>query len=177
MVKKYLREAAARARAARHASSSTRTQLPSTPEPSGPISKPENTPPTLLAPNRVDSETDSDAEGDCGYIGGVNCDVSEGEYDPKSDNNWVDSDGDLMELEGDELEENLRGLREKEEMVNSAATPSSYDLITEKRSAKEWKEAEKNRSLGYTGTSARTRQRKSKAAREQAAVRKNAKSS
>ena len=94
---------------------------------------------------------------------------------PEPDSSWVDSDGSLMELEGDDLEENLWELWEKEKNPEHAAAPSRYDLLTEKKSAKEWRKAKKNCSLGYTGTSVRTRQRKSKVAWVQAVERKKAK--
>ena len=159
MGKKQLREAAAHMRAARHAHRS----LPSA------FSQASKYNPSTHAAPLSPIVVDLDSDGDCNYFGGVNCHISDSEYDSsaESGSNFQVSDKDesLAELEGDALEENLRELRGEMESPRVASTaPSRYDLITAKKSVKEWQRAEKNRSLGYTGTSTRTKQRKAKAA-------------
>jgi hypothetical protein len=166
MGKKQLQEAAAHARAARlvRGSSPFVSAEPSEDNPGARLGS--------LSPIVVALDSDED----CNYSGGVNCHVSDSEYDSSAD--WgSDEVESLAELEGDALEENLHELRAELESLGAArAAPSNYELISAKKSDKEWKKAEKNRSLGYTGTSTRTKQRKAKAAREQAIARNEAKS-
>jgi hypothetical protein len=164
MVTKRQRAAAANARAARHHpratdnSSQSRSRSQSCVSFTldlGSASEPCNV-------QSVPIEVDSDSEYDCGYEGGVNCQWSDTEYDG-TDSEWSDSDGDsLAELDGDELEANLRELREE---VEAPGAPSKYAQISTKKSALEWKKAEGNRAMGYTGNSKRTQQRKAKEAR------------
>jgi hypothetical protein len=119
----------------------------------------------------------ADSESDCGYTGGVNYhdfDSDSDEYEPGTDEDWSDSDDSLVEFEGDELENNLRELREE---LDALAAPSKYDLITGAKTNQEWKGAEKKRRLGYTGNSQRTKQRHAKAAREREIIQKKAKDS
>jgi hypothetical protein len=47
----------------------------------------------------------TDSESDCGYMGGVNCDLSDDE--PFLDTEPGSDEESLAELEGDELEDNL----------------------------------------------------------------------
>ena len=178
MVTKQQRAAAANARAARHhpqamdnlsqSQSRSRSQsCVSFTSDLGSASEPCNV-------QSVPIEVGSDSEYDCDYEGGVNCQWSDTEYDG-TDSEWSDSDGDsLAELDGDELEANLRELREE---VEALGAPSKYAQIATKKSALEWKKAEGNRALGYTGNSKCTQQRKAKEAWERAAFRGEARTS
>lgn len=154
------RKAAARATAARmaafHTQNNTHNSLP-TPE------------------SRFDIEDDVvnmddsipiivDSDSDCGYNGGVNYYGSDGDSDEHLDENSGISDAEsLEELEGVALEENLADLRAE---LEELAAATQYEQIMGPKSAKQWKRVEKNQSLGYTGTSQRTQQRKAKEARE-----------
>jgi hypothetical protein len=104
-----------------------------------------------------------DSDSDCGYNGGVNYYRSDSDSDKYLDESSGISDAEsLEELEGVALEENLADLRvELEEL----AAATQYEQIMGPKSAKR-KRVEKNRSLGYTGTSQHTQQRKAKEARE-----------
>jgi len=139
-------------------------------EPSGAS---EDNPVTQSAP-LLPIAIDSDSDKDCHYFGGVNCDILDSEYDSCAESSGDDLES-LEELEGDALDKNLHELQAEVESLGAA--PSSYELITAPKSAKEWQRVEKNCSLGYTGTSTRTKQHKGKAAREQAVVQNKAKSS
>jgi len=173
MARKYQREAAARARAGRAAARATAAS---------------NSPPVFDNLAGWDSETpgadhtapifvDSGSESDCGYTGGVNCYWEDSDYEPDcpgTDSSQGQSDCDtesLSEFEGDDLEINLEELRAELDLLEA---PSKYAQITGWKSVKEWKKVEKNRALGYTGTSQRTQQRKAKEARERATFRKEA---
>jgi len=95
-------------------------------------------------------DVSSDLDLDCGYEGGVNCSWSDSDSEDYSD---ADS---LKQLEGEELKANLNELRaELKELVISM----KYDQFMELKAAKDWKIAEKNRILGYTGNSKRTQER------------------
>jgi hypothetical protein len=110
-----------------------------------------------------------DSDSDCGYNGGVNYYGSDSDSDEYLDENSGISDTEsLEELEGVALEENLADLRvELEEL----AAATQYEQIMEPKSERQWKRVEKNRSLGFTGTSQRTQQRKAKEAREREELR------
>ena len=83
----------------------------------------------------------SDSDSDCGYEGGVSYSWS------KSDSEDYSNAESLEELEGEELEANLNELRaELKEPI-----PLKYDLVMAPKTAKDWKKAEKNCTLGYTG--------------------------
>ncbi|KIK82327.1 hypothetical protein PAXRUDRAFT_35590 [Paxillus rubicundulus Ve08.2h10] len=99
-----------------------------------------------------------DDDDDCGYD----------ESGSDLDSNSFDDGESVVELEGEELEENLIGLQEELEALQKK-TPYEQLLAanTGSSSAKQWKKAESQRSLGYNGTSLRTCQRYAKAAREQ----------
>ncbi|KAG1865569.1 hypothetical protein C8R48DRAFT_747672 [Suillus tomentosus] len=128
----------------------------------------------------IEIDYDSSSEQDCGYTGGVNFQFSNTEYDSATESEWSngsESDEDSMvELEGDELDANLHELRKKAHDKALEAFPK-YAQIVRKKSAVEWKKAEKNRALGYTGNLKRTQQRRAKEAQNQAAIREEAKSS
>jgi hypothetical protein len=129
--------------------------------------------PDIDNPNLQSSETDS--ESDCGYEGGVDCESSDGEYDPaaNSDEDWSDDES-LAEFEGDELEANLRALREE---ADSLDAPTAFRQMMVPKDAKEWKKAEGNRAFGYTKNSTRTQERRRKETQERAALREDAKTS
>jgi len=113
-------------------------------------------------------DVSSDSDSDCGYEGGVNCGWSDSDSEDYSD---ADS---LEELEGEELEANLNELRaELKELV----IPTKYDQFMEPKAAKDWKKAEKNRTLGYTGNSKRTQERRAKEGRDREASRAEAQTS
>lgn len=119
-----------------------------------------------------DPEEDFD---ECGYAGGVNVSSdSESDYEPSEDE-WMDSDTEsLAELEGDELENNLRSLREETQQLS---LPTPYAEILKKKTTKEWTTAESCRGLGYNGLSDRTGRRRVQKAREREEERENAKKS
>jgi hypothetical protein len=157
MAKRSLKNSAARARAARAVACLTSQ-----------VSYLDTQPPILLK---------SDSDSDVGYEGGVDCTWSDSDYEPGTDSgsDWCDSDADsLSEFEGEGLEANLQELREELEALGA---PVEYHGIRAPRSAKEWKKIEGNRALGYTGHSQRTQQRKAKEAREQTAMREEARES
>ncbi|KAJ7824393.1 hypothetical protein B0H14DRAFT_2597283 [Mycena olivaceomarginata] len=133
--KKALRVAAAGARVNRHAPKPTCEVLnddASTPDTAGPIAAAAaalRQPPSVIFPSAYDLESD------CGYEGGVNVDVkSDDEYIPDSEHDSDSTDSDLSEFDEE---------------------PTAFEELTQKKTSKEWKELESNRSLGYTGLSVR----------------------
>ena len=107
----------------------------------------------------------SDASEDdevCSWIGGVNHCPSDVEENIAI---WVDSsdesDGELSELEGDELKGSL-GLQYEQEVSLSAP----YQQLSRVIGSGEWKKAEMNRGLGYHGRSDRTKRWHAQKARE-----------
>ena len=119
-------------------------------------------------PIYIDSESDTD----CDYNGGVNCwPDSDDENDGDCSDNWSDSEeGSLVEFDNDDLGELRAELNDL-----GVALPNNH--IMENKSAKDWRKAESNRALGYTGTSKRTQQRREKEARDRAEFRGKAKTS
>jgi len=95
-------------------------------------------------------EIDSDSEWDCGYTGGVNHQFFGTEYDSRTESEWSSGSGggedSVVELEGDELDANLHNLRKKAHAKALEVFPK-YAQIVMKKSAFEWKKAEKNRAL------------------------------
>lgn len=115
----------------------------------------------------INSLSDSEAS-DWEYTGGVNCDVSDN-TSYYSVSNRSSSNESIVELEGDDLEENLKTLRAVElarEAVN-ADVSTAYGIIKTYKTAKDWQRAEAVQSLGYNGQSTRTQERRQKNAREQ----------
>jgi len=167
MVTKQQRAAAARARAARWPRAARATCN-------------SNTAPTASNPAVIEIDYDSPSEQDCGYTGGVNYRFSDTEYDSATESEWSNGSGSdedsVVELEGDELDANLHELRKKAHDKALEEFPK-YAQIVMKKSAVEWKKAEKNRTLGYTGNSQRTQQRRAKEAQDRATIREEAKSS
>jgi hypothetical protein len=105
-------------------------------------------------------DVSSDSDSDCGYEGGVNCSWSNLDSEDYSD---ADS---LEELEGEELEANLNELRAE---LKELGIPTKYDQFIELKTAKDWKEAEKNCTLGYTGHSKQTQEQRAKEGRDREA--------
>ncbi|KAG2129300.1 hypothetical protein BD769DRAFT_1455487, partial [Suillus cothurnatus] len=139
-----------------------------------------NAAPTASNPAVIEIDYDSPSEQDCGYTRGVNYRFSDTEYDPATESEWSNGSGSdedsVVKLGGDELDANLHELRKKAHDKALEAFPK-YAQIVMKKSAVEWKKAEKNRTLGYTGNSQRTQRRGVKEARDRAAIREEAKSS
>ena len=166
MVTKQQRAAAPQVRAARHCTARATSDS--------------NDVPASNSAAVIEIDSDSPSEQDCGYTGGVNHQFSGTEYDSGTESEWSNGSGSdedsVVELEGDELDANLHELRKKAHAKALEGFPK-YAKIVMKKSAFEWKKAEKNRALGYTGNSQRTQQRRAKEARDQAAIREEAKSS
>jgi hypothetical protein len=174
MAKNKKKEAAARARAGRARSRAsitvaavTATQIPQLPDED-------------IAPEMQifigDETTDAfESDRDCGYTGGVNCGpASDSEH---SGSSWSDTET-LAELDGEDLEENLQMLLAEElQDLEGLPNASKYSQIAAPKSDKVWKKSEKNRALGYTGSSQRTRQRNDKASRDRADLHKKAQTS
>jgi len=155
MVTKHQRAAAARARAARWPCTARA------------ISNSRDVPVSNAAAAAI--EINSDSEWNCGYTGGVNHQFCATKYDSGTESKWSSGSGSgedsMVELEGDELDANLHKLRKK---VHAKALEVflKYARVVTKKSAFEWKKAEKNRALdlGYTGNSQQTQQRREKEA-------------
>lgn len=153
------KRAAARARAAKAARnnksskySTSRAKAPS----------PEFLPgdPSLEDSDSEDEESVLDF--DCGYEGGVDYDCSD--YDcseeDSSDNEWSDQD-ELIEMTEEDFPP-----------IKPITIP---DIFFTSRTSADWRAAEMNRGLGYTGTSKRTKERRDMEARTREKMRKDAK--
>jgi hypothetical protein len=114
-----------------------------------------------------------------GWTGGVKHVLSDTETD-SNDEDWKNTDlggegsesdeednVDLEELEGEDL---LDGLRNKWELLQqeleNLANPYPYEHILKKTKAKEWKNAEAQRGLGYNGLSDRRKREVAQQLRE-----------
>jgi hypothetical protein len=114
--------------------------------------------------------SDSEDDAECTkWSGGVNhilsSDSDSVPFDTDTDTD-TDSDSEgFEELEGDELLESLQrqGAQEQAERLKRI---TAYEKLQWNIGGREWKQAESNRKLGYTGNSARTRRRHEKAARD-----------
>src|SRR6266487_6997543 len=157
MARKYLKAAAAHARAQRAAQHLVLTQ-------DGHLAHEQNS---------FDSGSDSDS--DVGYVGGVNCDGSDSDDTEDWNDSGSESSSSFSELEGTDLENNLKELRE--EAKDLKGTMSSLERLHLPKSTSYWRKAESNRALGYTGTSQRTQRQRAKNARERAVSRDEARSS
>ena len=80
----------------------------------------------------------------------------------------------LEDMDGDELDDNLQELKAE---LEDLFTPTKYDQIMEPKLTTDWKKAEQNRNLGYSGNSKRTRERRAKEARDREASRTEARTS
>ncbi|KAG1803044.1 hypothetical protein EV424DRAFT_1582458 [Suillus variegatus] len=151
MANTHQKAAAARARAARLARKA-------------PTHPPRVISPVLSLPASVTVESESESESECEYEGGVNHILSEPDLhaaEPCDNERMSDTDESLEELEGTDLEENLKALRVD---VGSGG----YAKVAAPKTVKTWQKAEKNQALGYTGTSKRTQQCHAKQAHESA---------
>ncbi|KAJ7266171.1 hypothetical protein C8J57DRAFT_1229568 [Mycena rebaudengoi] len=178
---KYLRNAAANARAARHrqqGSASAQAFADESEHEIGDMCAPEDD----LGPGDTTSEALYTAEGiadvtddsDCEYGGGVNeClpECSE-EYCWTTDEEAAStsSDDNLSEFDEDMMEEL------KKELVR-LAEPTPYEAIGVPKSSKNWAAVEKRRDLGYNGLGRSTQFRKAKNACDGAVLREKAKTS
>jgi hypothetical protein len=97
--------------------------------------------------------------------------VSENETEAWTDNDDASDAESLCELEGEELEANLQ-------MLMAALDEGNvFEVLTAKKTTREWKKAESNRGFGYNGQSLCRRQEIAKKAKEDAATREAAKTS
>jgi len=162
MTKKHKQLAAARARAARWKNRPlavitrpTGAQLPSS------LSACSADIPEALGTEFSPIDLDLDCLSDCGYTGGINFNQSDDKYEPDSPSGlgseWSDDES-FLELEGGDLEEDLKGLRAE----------TLLDKLSQPKTSVVWKKAEQNRSLGYNGLSSRTQRRRDKMARDRA---------
>ena len=122
-------------------------------------------------PATSENRASSDPDSDCGYAGGVNCDWSDS--DSEYDEDYTDMES-LEDMDGDELDDNLQELKAE---LEDLFTPTKYDQIMEPKLTTDWKKAEQNRNLGYSGNSKRTRERRAKEARDREASRTEARTS
>jgi hypothetical protein len=149
------RKAAARATAARLCALKAQLEN-STPNEAG---VPEHNMAETITMEDADCEggvTSEDSDG--WYEGGVNCFLSDSDEDFNI-GDYSDTES-LEELEGDELEANLSELRA------GIIAPTKYEQVMQPKLAEGWKKAEQNRSLGYTGHSQRTQERRANEARK-----------
>ncbi|KAF7371965.1 hypothetical protein MVEN_00054500 [Mycena venus] len=163
----YLLRAAANARAARHPRrDTTPTSSEDEDMSSGEAGAADDVPDFNMPDERQfvsleDCEWDS-GDSDCEYEGGIHdCLPSESEDYPWTDSDNSGTDNDLSDFD----EETIRELQEE---LASLSKPTQYGKLTARRSQKEWKQVEKNRSLGF---------RKEKGARDRAQAREEAKTS
>jgi hypothetical protein len=172
MAKSHKKKAAARARASRWSKTES-VDLTSVPddviEPPEELPAVDDTPQSLVNWDPIEILSESDT--DCDYRGGVNC-WSDSDDEGETGDDWSDSSDEesLVEFDGADLGE----LREELENLENPK-PLLYDWIKGKKSTKEWNKAERNRGLGYTGNSVRTRQRNEQDARKRADFREEAK--
>lgn len=101
---------------------------------------------------------------DCtSWRGGVNHILSSDEdRDGSSESESSSSDGEVDELEGDELRASLEARYTSTDIKNLGL----YGPLTQSTTRREWKKAEANRSLGYNGHAARTKRHHAKLARD-----------
>jgi hypothetical protein len=84
----------------------------------------------------------------------VNYYPSDSNYTHSGEESDTDSeDESLTELEGDELEANLQELKAK--LADLGTIHTKYDQVMQVKSSDDWKKAEQNHTLGYTGNSQR----------------------
>ncbi|KIM55578.1 hypothetical protein SCLCIDRAFT_10942 [Scleroderma citrinum Foug A] len=103
-------------------------------------------------------ENNLENNSDCGYVGGVSIQACVLDMESELvESSEADTES-LCELDGDELEGNLRELQEKEEK-------GSWDgVFNARKTSEEWQKVERNRNLGYNGLSHRSQRRQAKAA-------------
>jgi hypothetical protein len=105
----------------------------------------------------LNAKSDSDLDIECGWTG----DISHVLSDSEDDEDWKDADSedtedseefesdedsdedfDLEELEGQDLVEGLRKCWELELELQKLTQPTSYEVLLQKKTLKEWKTAE-----------------------------------
>ncbi|KAG1734898.1 uncharacterized protein EDB91DRAFT_1083910 [Suillus paluster] len=102
--------------------------------------------PLVLSPESPPIAVKSESESECGYNGGVNCIWSEpdshtaGEHEPSDNERMSDMDESLEELEGTDLEENLKALRDD----IKSGVKSGYAKVAAPKTVEIWQKAEKN---------------------------------
>ena len=165
--KSYRQVNMTKARAARHIAEDNDFDLNHTPEPS------EDIPHQSEADEMLEMLEEENA-----WDGGIYVlDESEDEFVPPGLVGDSSDEESLVEFEGEELEQNLQNLSDRYAQVEPDK-PTVYELICNNSVTKrEWKKAEANRSLGYTGNSTRTRERGRQKARELQKFREHAKTS
>lgn len=153
--RKSLLAAAARAREARHIQATPHSYDPEA----------ESTPPK---PSLVVVEITSDEE--CYWTGGVNHTLSSDSEFYWTDGESADgSTSDSQEFSDVEDEVFLQSLNENlAEELEMLTLPTPYQEVLQKLTRKDWKKAESNRGLGYSGNSDRTKQREAQKARTKA---------
>ncbi|KAJ6483107.1 hypothetical protein C8R45DRAFT_931736 [Mycena sanguinolenta] len=115
-----------------------------------------------------DCDWDS-GDSDCEYEGGIqDCLPSESEDYP-----WTDSDDSGTDNDLSDFDEEM--IQELQEELASLSKPTPYAKLTAQRSKNEWKQVEKNRSLGYNGQGRSTKFLKEKEARDRLQTREKAK--
>lgn len=155
----------AKARAARHPRFSEHSDTPpknDSPEPNGDISEISHHTEAddILDDDILETEAKEDS-----WDGGVYVPDSEEEFVPLGLAEDSSDEESLVEFDGDELVQHLH-------------KPTAYGQLCDNYISKtQWKKAEANRSLGYTGNSTRTRERGRKQARERQEFREHAKTS
>ena len=177
--KKYLKEAAARAR---DAASQARALAARDESSHNPVSEsgnpaPETRPsPSDNLPRAPVIEIDISSESECGYDGGVEMGIS---TDDDEEAGSVSDAGCESVVEFDE--DDVREMKEKGLRVIACAetqpVKSLYSELKVGLEKKEWKKIEANRSLGYNGQSERSQQRRAAAARKQEEERARARNS
>ncbi|KAG1896770.1 uncharacterized protein F5891DRAFT_1192665 [Suillus fuscotomentosus] len=180
--------AAARARAAQwqtqsltseHSNSTPTTEKPSPLLPTHAVEAPESFD-IEFCPIELGLECLSD----CGYMGGVSCwsddDIIEYQPDTFSKSTLSDCES-LCELEGDDLEYNLRQLtantNSKALELTADEADTLFKIILRPTTNVIWRKAEHNRLLGYNGLSDHSRCWRDKLAQDQAEHRKKMKTS
>ncbi|KAG1729064.1 uncharacterized protein EDB91DRAFT_1085847 [Suillus paluster] len=137
MANGHQKAAAARARGARLARKAQTSSNNACP--------PHGAPPVLL-PESPPIAVESESESECGYDSGVNCIWSEpdsytaGGHKPSDNERMSDVDESLEELEGTDLEENMKALRDD---VKSSMK-SGYAKVAAPKTVEIWQKAEKN---------------------------------
>ena len=181
--KKYLKEAAARARAAALAKRHATARKPSfasaenpTPHPNlrnlerspSPSTRPSPSPEPPRPPSPIFIDFDSESE--CGYQGGVNHNITDDDDSHGDGSEGSDAGYEtLSEFDDSDVKEM--------EKRGTTTRGSLYSQLQLYKPAKEWKKTEANRALGYNGHSSRTIRRQAMEARKRKEMRDMARTS
>ena len=111
-------------------------------------------------------DIDDSIEDECDWDGSVNYyPSSDSEFkENNSDDGYGSEESEFSELEGKDLKESLQKALEAEIALLTQPTP--YEDIQRTVTSQEWKNAEKNRGLGYNRHADRTQHRHEKKARD-----------